>query len=95
LYLQAVCLLFNFLAVSTFLSTWPCRECICVGVLPSLVMFGYKTVLLEMMMDPAISLSFQVLETKQPCQGGVVSVLVELLSIEVFVEVFQCLHNSQ
>jgi hypothetical protein len=57
-------------------------------------MFGYKIILLGML-DPAGCLSFQDLENKEPCQGGVVSMQVKFFSVEVFLEVFQLLHNNQ
>jgi hypothetical protein len=45
-------------------------------------------------LNPAHSLSSQVLEINELGQGGMVSVQVEFLSIQLFVEMF-CLHSNQ
>jgi hypothetical protein len=68
-------------------------ECIHVGVPPPLTMFGCKIMLLETL-DPAGHLSFQVLETKEPGQGRVVSTQVEFSSVELFVDVVQHVHSG-
>lgn len=63
------------------------EENISVGVLLPLAMF------LEM--DPADCLPFQVHETRETGQGGVVGAHIEFLSIQVYLEVFHHLHNIQ
>jgi hypothetical protein len=63
-FLQAAPLSFDFLAVSAFFLPWSSRKCVCVDILSFLAMFGRRTVLVETL-DPARSLSFLVLKTKE------------------------------
>ena len=51
--------------------------------------------LLLQMLSPLIYLPLQIPKPQQPGQGGVVSAPVELLSIQILVEMLQCLHNCQ
>jgi hypothetical protein len=72
---------------------WSSAEHNCVGMLPTMKIFGYKIIFLDTL-DPLGCLSLQVLETEMPVQGEVVSARMEFLSIQVFVEVLH-LHSSQ
>jgi hypothetical protein len=57
-------------------------------------MFGYKVLDLETL-DPAGRPFFPVLEIKNSGQGGGVCAQMELLPLEMYVEVFEDLENSQ
>jgi hypothetical protein len=69
-------------------------ELVCVYVLPLWTVFGCK-ILTFGGMNPASCLFFKILETKEASHGGVVSTQVEFLSMEVFIKLFQTLHNSE
>jgi hypothetical protein len=63
-------------------------------VLPALTVLGIEVVFLEGL-DPAGRLFLEVLKTHEPVSRGVVVAQVELLSVKVLMEVYQCLHDGQ
>jgi hypothetical protein len=93
-YLVDVCPCLDFGAVSTLFSAWLSGEGISIVVFWALTVLGSEVVLLQML-NPACGLSFAVLKTHEPGYCRVVSVQVELLSIEVLMEMLQCPHNCK
>jgi hypothetical protein len=69
------------------------EENISVGVLPPLAMFKCKSLFPEM--DPVDCLPFQVYDIRETGRGGDFDVHMEFLSMQIFLEVFHRLHNSQ
>jgi hypothetical protein len=79
-------------AVSTPFLVLSSGACIGFVVLPTLTVLGCE-ICLEAL-DPVGCLSVHKLEAEQTGQGRVVGAQVKLLSIDAFVEVFQCRHGQ-
>ena len=66
----------------------------CLFVFNALTVFKCEVLLLHML-SPTIFQPLQIPKPQQPGRGGVVGAPVKLLSIQILVEMLQCLHNCQ